>query len=161
MKVFLAGIIQGSHAELVIHGQDWRAAISHILLRHHPDAEIYDHFAAHPTAVDYRGPRIRETLEEGNQRAASSDLVVCWLPEASMGTAVEMYAAFNAGAIVLVISPMAANWVIQVYSHGVFADLRSFDSFLAQGGLTALLARRPTPGAGASPTAQDSPPRLR
>jgi hypothetical protein len=77
---------------------------------------------------------------EGNRLAAQCDVLVAYLPGASMGTAIEMHEAARNGAVVLTISHMASNWVIRAYSDRVFADVDEFSSFLKSGGLAALLA---------------------
>ncbi len=138
MKVFLAGIIQGSICEPRIHQQDWRAAVRAILTRRLSHAQVYCHYEAHPNSITYELPDILTTLEDGNSRAAAADLVICYVPEASMGTAIEMYLAKKAGAIVLTISPMAANWVLRAYSDRIFPDLDGFETFLGNGELEAL-----------------------
>jgi len=131
MKVFIAGIIQGSKIEPEIHRQDWRDRIKQALSRHLPDAEIYCHYSQHPDSITYGLPKIRRTIAEGNRQAAASDLLVAYVPSASMGTAIEMYEAAKAGALVLTISPLAANWVVLAYSDRVFPDMESFEKFLA------------------------------
>lgn len=133
MKIFLAGIIQGSRTDEAICGQDWREPIKAALLRRYPDAEIYCHYTAHPNSITYRGEQIRETFDDGVDRARASDLVVAWLPSASMGTAIEIYEAYRSGAAVVTISPMAANWVVHLYSHHVAPDLSAFERFLDEG----------------------------
>lgn len=142
MNVFLAGIIQGSIREAKIHPQDWRTPIKTALARHVPEARVYCHYDAHPNSIEYELPRICETLEDGNQRSADSDVVVCWLPEASMGTAIEMYLAAKAGAAVIAITPMTANWVIRAYSDAILPSLEAFERFLAEGKLGTLLAEK-------------------
>jgi hypothetical protein len=142
MKVFLAGVIQGSIREARIHPQDWRGGLRAALERHCPGAEVYCHYEAHPDSITYGLPRILETMEDGNRRAAQADVVVCWLPEASMGTAIEMYLAAQAGAVVLTVTPMAANWVVRAYSDRVFPDLAAFEEFLATGELEGLVAAK-------------------
>ncbi len=130
MKVFLAGIMQGSLTELAIVPQDWRAAIREVFQRRCPAAEVYCHYEANPHSVEYDLPEIIETLEAGNRLAAESDVVVCWLPEASMGTAVEMLCAARGGAVVLTVTPMAANWVVRAYSDAILADMDALEKFL-------------------------------
>lgn len=142
MKVFLAGIMQGSIRHAAIHSQDWRGPIRAILARHCPQTEIYCHYEAHPNSIGYGDEDIVRTLEDGNAKAAASDVVICWLPEASMGTAVEMYAAAKAGAVVVAITPMSANWVIRAYSDAIVQDLDAFERFCEAGRLDALLASR-------------------
>jgi hypothetical protein len=133
MKVFLAGIIQGSKVEAAIHTQDWRGPIKAALCRHLPDAEVYCHYSRHPDSITYDLPAIRATLAEGNRKAAECDLLIAYAPSASMGTAIEMYAAARAGAVIWTISPMAANWVVRAYSDRLFPDIAAFEAFLAAG----------------------------
>lgn len=140
MQVFLAGIIQGSLQDPTIHGQGWRERVIALLAAHLPEATVYDHFAKHPGGIDYDLPRIRATLAEGNAACAASDVVICWLPEASMGTANEMLLAHEAGRLVLTVTPMAPNWVIRAYSDHIFPDLDALDRFVAQGGIQRALA---------------------
>ncbi len=142
MRVFLAGIIQGSMADPTIHAQGWRGPVTALLAQHVPQAVVYDHFAKHPGGIDYDLPRIRATLAEGNQACADSDVVICWLPEASMGTANEMLLAYEAGRLVLTISPMAPNWVLRAYSDHIFADMAAFEAFVAGGGVQRALAEK-------------------
>ncbi len=142
MDVFLAGIIQGSLAEAAIHSQDWRGPIRRAFEAHCDRASIYCHFEANPNSIEYGHEQMVRTLTEGNRRAAGSDVVICWLPSASMGTAVEMYLAAEAGAVVLTITPMAANWVVRAYSDRIFEDLATFENFLANGELEKLLAEK-------------------
>lgn len=138
MKVFLAGIIQGSKVAAEIHAQDWREPIKRALERHLPGAEIYCHYSAHPDSIAYEMPQIRRTLADGNRRAAQSDVLIAYCPSASMGTAIEMYEAYRNGAVVLTVSPLAANWVIRCYSHRIFPSLEALEAFLAGGGLAEL-----------------------
>ena len=142
MRVFLAGIMQGSLVEPKIVDQSWRDAIKASLARHVPDADVYCHFEAHPESVAYDYPMIIRTLTDGFRKAAECDLLVAYLPSASMGTAIEMYEASRGGAVVLTISPLAANWVVLACSDKVFSTTEAFDEFLAGDQLSNLLARR-------------------
>lgn len=142
MKVFLAGIIQGSIAEAKIHDQDWRGPIKDAIARHLSGAEIYCHYAEHPNSIAYDMPDIRRTLREGIARAGSCDLLVAYVPSASMGTAIEMYEAHRHGAAVLTISPMQANWIIRAYSDEIFPDVQAFEAYLAAGRCQALMDRK-------------------
>jgi len=146
MKVFLAGIIQGSLVEPRIHDQDWRRAIRRAVERALPSARVYCHYARHPGSITYGLAKIRSTLAEGLARAAECDLLVAYVPEASMGTALEMYEARRHGAVVLTISPLVANWIVRAYSHRVFPDVESFEAFLAgQRARKMLRSRRRSP----------------
>jgi len=139
MNVFLAGIMQGSKVEAAIHAQDWREPIRRAFAGHVPPSEVYCHFEANPRSIDYELPDIRVTFEEGLRRARQCDVLVAYLPSASMGTAIEMVEAYHAGTVVLTITPMALNWVVRLYSHRIFATVAELEAFLASGQLDALL----------------------
>jgi len=64
-------------------------------------------------------------------------------PQASMGTAIEMWQAFQARVPIVSISPMAANWVIRHLSDAVLPDLDAFRGWVADGGLSQLLNNEP------------------
>jgi hypothetical protein len=65
---------------------------------------------------------------------------VAYLPEASMGTAVEMWEAHRAGKLVLAITPLARNWVVRFLSHRVYHDLAEFEEAVRSGELMELFA---------------------
>ena len=142
MKVFLAGIMQGSKADDAIHSQDWRRGLCAALARRLPEAEIYCHYSTHPDSMHYDLPQIRQTFEEGLSRAMESDLLIAYCPSASMGTAIEMYEAYRRGAIILAVSPMSANWVLRCYSHAIVPDFASLEQLLDSPQMTDLLAGR-------------------
>jgi len=139
-RVFLAGIIQGSLREPRMHAQDWRREVIASLARHLPGAEVVDHVARHPGALAYDLPRIRATLEEGFAGVREADLVVAWIPEASMGTAIEIHEARRAGVPVVAVTPLGVNWVVRAFADVVLPDLAAFEAFAAGGGLERLLA---------------------
>lgn len=147
MKVFLAGIIQGSIPRDGIHDQDWREPIKRALADHLPQADVYCHYSRHPYSITYELSEIRRTLAEGNRRAAECDVLVAYVPAASMGTAVEMHLAAANGAVVLTISPMSGNWVIRACSDRIFPSLAEFEAFLAGGELAELLEAKRRPDA--------------
>ena len=138
MDVFLAGIIQGSKVEAEIHDQDWRGPIKAAIARSLPGANVYCHYGRHPQSITYELPDIRETLADGNRRAAACDLLVAYIPSASMGTAIEMYEAARAGATVVAITPMDANWIVRAYADRILPDIDSFERFAASGELQRL-----------------------
>ena len=65
--------------------------------------------------------------------ATSADVVVAFVPEASMGTAIEVWQAHQAGRIVLTISPMTENWVIRILSSRNFETFEMFERFVRSG----------------------------
>jgi DNA-binding winged helix-turn-helix (wHTH) protein len=55
-----------------------------------------------------------------------------------MGTAIEMWRAYEKGLPILTISPLVENWVVRFLSTQVFTTLEEFRAFVEQGGLEAL-----------------------
>ena len=139
MQVFIAGIMQGSRMDHYIGDQDYRRIISEALLKHFADVEIMDPNELHPNGVDYDDELAKATLLEMANLASQVDLTVAYVPQASMGTAIEMWKAFEANVPIVTISPMAANWVIKHLSSVVLPDLDAFRWWVADGGFDKLL----------------------
>jgi hypothetical protein len=139
---FLAGIIQGSIHGREIHSQDYRKRLKTLLVKHVPGAEVYCPIENHPDSLGYSDARGREVFFGHVERAADSDALVAFLPEASMGTAVEMWEARKRGTIVLTVSPMRENWTVKFLSTRVFADLDAFEAFVRSGELERMLLGR-------------------
>jgi hypothetical protein len=135
VRVFIGGIMQGSERGQGINDQSYRQTIGRLLEARHPDVEIVDPLALFPDSLAYDDDRARQIFFNLAEAAAEADVVVTWLPEASMGTALEMVRAFDAGTPVVSISPMAHNWFIRFLSQRVFPNLEAFDEWLQDGGL--------------------------
>jgi hypothetical protein len=140
ITVFLAGIIQGSLVEATIHDQDWRTPVKAALAEHLPQADIYCHYSRHPNSIAYDLPEIRNVFADGLRRARECDLMIAYLPEASMGTAIEMHEAASRGRTIVTITTMDANWVVRTYSDHVVADMDAFVRFVESGDLARLMA---------------------
>jgi nucleoside 2-deoxyribosyltransferase len=138
MRVFIAGVMQGSRRDQGIAAQDYREQIAEVLEAHLPDVEIVDPNQIHPDGVSYDRQRAKQTLIEMAELAGAVDCLVAYVPEASMGTAVEMWHAHQVGIPVYTISPMEHNWIIFTLSDQVFPDLASFGEFVASGGVRPL-----------------------
>lgn len=139
MKVFIAGIMQGSRMDRYIDDQDYRREISETLAKHRADVEILDPNELHPNGLDYDDQLAKATLLEMANLASQVDLVVAFAPQASMGTALEMWKAFEASIPLVTISPMADNWVIKHLSSVVMPDLDAFRRWVANGELDKLV----------------------
>ena len=133
MKIFLAGIMQGSHREPVLHEQDYRSRISRLLTAHLPGAVVYDPLADHGNSIEYDDDKGREVFFRHNRMCREVDAVVAFVPQASMGTAIEMWEAHRHGRAVIAISPLEHNWSVRFCSHQVYPDLESFESALTSG----------------------------
>jgi len=80
-----------------IQGQDYRQLICDAVKIHHPDAEIIDPFSIFPDSVKYNERRARQVFFTMAAEAGSSDIVLAYLPKASMGTALEMILDYDNG----------------------------------------------------------------
>jgi hypothetical protein len=142
LRFFVAGIMQGSLAEVGIHDQSYRVAIGSAIKARFAEAEIIDPIELHPDAgLNYGPEEAKRVLLELAEEAARADVLIAYVPEASMGTAVEMWQAYRAGKPVLTISPLAENWVIRFLSTRVFPSIGAFESFVSEGELERLLER--------------------
>jgi hypothetical protein len=84
----------------------------------------------------YYGPEDgKRTFLDLVNRAKEADFLVAYLPEASMGTAIEMWQAYGEGIPILSISPMADNWVVKFLSARTFTTLEEFADFIVNDGL--------------------------
>jgi hypothetical protein len=139
MRVFIAGVMQGSRTDDKVATQDYREVITDILQTNLDGVEVIDPWALHPNSETYDADSARETFFAMTLLAGQADVLVAYLPEASMGTAVEMWEAHRQGVSVFTISGMSANWVIKLLSSQVFPSLEAFQRFVADGGLAAVV----------------------
>lgn len=135
MRIFLAGIMQGSHLGAVLHLQDYRPRLRALLARHFPHADIYDPLADHADSLDYDESRGREVFYRHNEMCREVDWVVAFVPEASMGTAIEMWEAYRHGRRVVAISPLTHNWVIRYCTDAIYPGWDAFVAALESGEL--------------------------
>jgi hypothetical protein len=133
MRIFLAGIMQGSHSEALLHDQEYRLRITRLLEAHFPQAEVYDPRANHSESLGYDDATGRAVFFRHNLMCREVDVLLAFVPEASMGTAVEMWEAYQHGAAVIAISPLKHNWAVKFLSHAIYADLPAFEAALECG----------------------------
>ncbi|NLF69754.1 MAG: hypothetical protein GX575_11955 [Candidatus Anammoximicrobium sp.] len=133
MKIFLAGIMQGSHREAVLHEQDYRIRFKRLLAAHWPEAEVYDPLENHGDSINYADHTGRAVFLHHNRMCREVDALVAFVPEASMGTAIEMWEAYQHGRAVITISPLKHNWAIKYCSHDIYPDVPTFEAALADG----------------------------
>lgn len=151
-RVFVAGTMQGASNGLAIEDQSYRQVIPAIVSSVFPDAECFDpslpvvqQLAEHETAAAVRsvieagpvvlrtgdfaaeGQRLRRTFLDMTEEAARCDLCIAYLPGStpSMGTAMEMYAARQAGVPVVAVTRMTGNLAIVAVSTVIAPDLDS------------------------------------
>lgn len=143
LSFFIAGIMQGSFHEMALHDQSYRTELTGLLERHFPGCRVYDPFARHSNSVAYDDAKGRETFLMHNRMCGSEvDVLIAFVPEASMGTAIEMWEAYKNGAVVLTIGPLKVNWAVKFLSDAVYHDLSAFLAALESGEINALIASK-------------------
>jgi hypothetical protein len=126
-----------------MESQDYRGQMRAAILAADPNAVVVDplQLAAERAAewfVEDGVPpwqddaHVRQMLSEVVAAAAASDVVISYLPTASMGSALELQAAHAAGKTILAIAPanMRSNWVVRSYSSRIFESIPDVASFL-------------------------------
>ena len=152
-------------AGVAVESQDYRALMRAAILAFDPTASIIDPGkvvpeqlapSLHPpgtlTASYWeRDSSVRQAFGACVELAAAADVVVSYLPSASMGSAVELHAARAAGRLILVIAPgkMRGNWVVRSYADEIFEDIPALQAWLAGRAGPPLAKRR---AAGAPPS---------
>ena len=139
MKIFISGVMQGSKKGHRIKGQGYCQVISDAIKIRHPNAEIYDPFSMFPDSVEYGDQRAKQVLFELADTAASADIVIVYLPEASMGSALEMIRAYDNGKTIISISTMEQNWFVRAVSFKLFPSLDDFCAWIQQTQLEKLI----------------------
>lgn len=141
----------GASTELGIamEDQDYRGRIRHAILAADSAATIVDPLDMGKERAAQLYPHgtpeqemwaddcdVRDMFRDVVAAAASADVVVSYLPTASMGSAVELHAAHAAGRVVLCVAPgsMRGNWVVRAYSARVFDDIPSLAEYLVKAG---------------------------
>lgn len=137
-KIFLAGIIQGSSNDNSIHSQDYRKRIISAIGETYPGASVFDPFEGHENSIDYDDKQGKRTFYGALEEIKKCDLMIAYLPIASLGTAIEIWECYKLGIPVWIITGMKTNWVVRFCSEKVFNDIDSFAEYLRSARQTAL-----------------------
>ncbi len=154
---FLAGVMQGSRGGEELADQRYRAQLRELLRSRLPAAEVVDPGDLMVQWLGGREPELRaahgrlatagivrraalepalqdltEVFDRLVRRCAATDVCLAWLPhqEASMGTAVEMWAAHDAGRLVVAVTPMRQNLAVLACSSVIVPDLAALADLL-------------------------------
>ena len=144
LRFFIAGIIQGSLPDTT-HPQDYRKDIANLLTAAFPGAEVFDPVAEYPDSIGYDDARASAAFFDLMDRAGKCDVLIAFVPEASMGTAIELWNAHNAGSLVVCVSGLVRNWVVRYLSDIVAADLAELEAMIRQGALAQAIAEKFAP----------------
>lgn len=138
LTFFLAGIIQGSLPDS-IHDQVYRGDIAAMLRAAFPGADIFNPTDAYPDSLSFDYETGKNAFFDLMNRAGQAKVVIAFLPEASMGTAIEIWNAFHAGHLVIAISPLGENWVLKFMAQHVCSDMASFEDMVNSGRLAEII----------------------
>lgn len=133
MKIFLAGIMQGSFREMELHSQEYRTRLKEMLERYVPESEVYDPFAKHTDSVNYSDELGRKVFLGHNYLCREMDVILAFIPEASMGTAVEIWEGNQHGAAVISVTPLKKNWAVKFLSHFIYETLDELETDVRSG----------------------------
>ena len=134
LRFFIAGIIQGSLPDAV-HPQHYRTEIADLLRQAFPGAEVFDPVQEYPDSISYDDARASAAFFDLMDRAGQCDVLVAFVPEASMGTAIELWNAHHSGAYVVCVSGLTLNWVVRYLTDMVVKDLGELERIIADGTL--------------------------
>lgn len=141
LRFFVAGIIQGSLPDRV-HSQDYRQSIGDMLRGAFPGAEVFDPVAEYPDSLSYDDAKASAAFFDLMDRAGKTDVLIAFVPEASMGTAIELWNAHHAGSLVVVVSGLTMNWVIRSLANVVVPDLPALEELIRSGDLAEAVAAK-------------------
>jgi nucleoside 2-deoxyribosyltransferase len=132
MKIFFGGIIQGSKQGQDIHSQNYRDRVKSFIVSRYPDIEIFDPVENHENSIEYSDEKAYATFFKHLDIIDNCDLMIAYLPSASMGTAIEMNRAYDRNIPILSISPMTTNWVIRLLAENNFETVEAFEKFITE-----------------------------
>lgn len=141
LRFFIAGIIQGSLRDSV-HPQQYRKDMAVLLREAFPGAEVFDPVEEYPESLGYDDAKASAAFFDLMDRAGKTDVLIAFVPEASMGTAIELWNAHHAGALVVAVSGLTTNWVIRYLSDLVVSDMAALEETIRTGALAEAVAEK-------------------
>lgn len=141
MKVFIAGVMQGNRKDAKIHSQNYRKEIIEILTRLNTSLEVVDPDIIDPDRFNYTDEQGAEMFFRYNFMVKNVDLLISYVPEASMGTAIEMWEAWKNKIPVITISPLTYNWAVKLLSSKIYPSIEEFAKAFREGELKIFLKK--------------------
>ncbi len=138
-RFFIAGIIQGSKVGIEVYDQDYRDKIKSIIREYLPDSDLFCPVQRHPDSPLYETEKAREVFFEHIDKVRNSHALIVYLPEASMGSAIEMWEAYHSKGFVFTITPMSQNWVVRILSDRILKNIDDFCDFVKSGEMKKIL----------------------
>ena len=107
-----------------------------------PGAEVFDPVKEYPESLSYDDAKASAAFFDLMDRAGNCDILIAFIPEASMGTAIELWNAHHAGSFVLAVSGLSKNWVVRYLSDLIVADLPALKEVIGSGALAAAIQKK-------------------
>ncbi|MFO7679189.1 MAG: hypothetical protein R6X34_03985 [Chloroflexota bacterium] len=139
MKVFIGGIMQGTRQDDQINSQTYRVKIAEAFQQHAPEVGIIDPWALNPNSVNYEDGLARDTFLSMTRKVKEADLMIAYLPQVSMGTAMEMWEAYNAGIYIVAVTPYLHHWAVRFTANEILPDLETLLAEIENGRLPQLI----------------------
>ena len=133
MRVFLAGIMQGSFHEEKLHSQEYRVYFRNLLEANIPGVDVFDPFEGHSDSIHYTDEVGKKVFLRHNSLCREMDVILAFVPEASMGTAIEMWEGNQNGAVVVTVSPLNRNWAVRFLSDRIYATPEELEKDVRSG----------------------------
>lgn len=123
--------MQGNLRKYGIRSQAYRRKIKENLNKVlENNVEIIDPDELHPDRLKYNYEQSKKMFMEYVQVSVEVDLVIAYVSEASMGTAIEMWEAYRSGVPILTVSSLSHHWVIKLLSYKIFPTLKNLFRFM-------------------------------
>lgn len=130
LSFYLSGTMQGSKKDTSITEQDYRQILREIILKTYPSSEIICPRDLFQNVSPNDTETIKLIIPKCVEVSRNCDIVIAYLPEASMGSAVELWEAHKNSKTVLVITTMRHNAMILSIADKIFNDFSDLDTFL-------------------------------
>ncbi len=131
--VFIAGVMQSNRQDSLIDDQNYRLKIAATLQKLIPDVQIIDPWAENKNSIHYDDEKARHTFLSMTVKASDADLLIAYLPRPSMGTAMEMWQAYQANTTIIAVTPFVHHWAIRFTASQILPDLDALFALLENG----------------------------
>ena len=133
LRVFIAGVMQANRHDTLLESQDYRLRLSAALSHHVPNVQLIDPWADNPGSLGYNDEQARHTFLTMTAQASEADLLIAYLPLPSMGTAMEIWQAYQGNTYIIAITPFVHHWAIRFTANQILPDLDSLLELLENG----------------------------
>lgn len=140
MKYFISGVMQGSSTgettKKTLNDQNYREIIKSILQKYDENCYIYDPYDKPKEYLEEKehlfndSKFVTELFEEILSNLNECDVIVCYLPQASMGSSIELWEAYKSKKKIYVITQMSQNWVTRICATKIFESIEEFEKFM-------------------------------